>query len=128
MLLFGTGGELRKRPYEKRQESFGDQTAGIIGNVAIDYCKVPSDAHYFCIRGYASSFHTFQVIDLHFNCRNARSQGARHIGGEASGCIRQRRQNSTVDHSVNLQVAVVHFEAKEDAAADGFYEPETHLL
>ena len=100
----------------------------MIGDVAIHNGKMPSDSHYASIGRYAAALHTFQVIDLHFDGRDARSDGAGHVARKSSSGVGKSGQHPTVNDPVNLQMTSAHLKPKQHAAARSFYEPETHLL
>jgi hypothetical protein len=89
----------------------------LIGHIAIDHARgsaLPQDT------GVGLNFSVFDAlkkIDFHFYGYDPGTRGGGEKCSKAPGRVRQHRQDSAVDHAVNLLVQFEHGHAEDGPAA-----------
>jgi hypothetical protein len=116
-----------ERSNKKSHQGFSNQALGIVSNVAIHNGDVPADAHHARSRNGAAAFHRFQKIDLHLDGRHARAFRRGHVRRKSSRGISQRREHSTVNDSVQLQMPFINRHANRDVTVIRFDERKSEL-
>jgi hypothetical protein len=116
-----------ERANEERHQGFPNQAVIFGADVAIDDGDVSAAADDAGFGLDSAAFHSFEIINFHFDGCDARGARDGHVRGEAAGRVCERSQDTAMDDPVDLLVLFSDAHPEKDAAGLGFGETEAEL-